>query len=234
MVKTEVDDFRQKIHEDARGGTYRVNVGALKLDVFPYVFPPESPLSQTSLSMNEHFGDLSGKKVLDIGTGTGILAIQAAKGGALSVDAVDIMSYAVDCALHNADLNNVKINAYQSDMFSRVKCKYDLIVANLPIQDVDEEDLRFHSFVDPGFNYHKRFFEEVHNYLKENGRIIMCHANFSPKESFCRLEKLAIDNGLEFDILENVPALHCECRSYEFRSKGMEESSEKNDKKNIR
>lgn len=75
--------------------------------------------------------DFSGKDVLDIGCGSGILSILAKKLGAKSVDACDIDPIAIDSTNDNARINNVDVNAFESDLFSNVECKYDVIFANI-------------------------------------------------------------------------------------------------------
>lgn len=73
--------------------------------------------------------DLTGKSVLDNGSGTGVLGIMAAKRGAASVIAVDIDDKSVESTRANAELNQVAIDA-------RLGCEpapgeYDLILANI-------------------------------------------------------------------------------------------------------
>ena len=74
-----------------------------------------------------------GQKVLDLGTGSGILAVAAALLGASEVDAVDIDASAVRIANLNAERNEVleSINAYRGDLFEMVDESYDVIVANI-------------------------------------------------------------------------------------------------------
>lgn len=78
-------------------------------------------------------------KVLDLGTGSGILAIIASKLGADSVDAVDIDSLAVKVAEENCAINDChNINCYTGELKSVKNAPYDLIVANI-IADVIAE-----------------------------------------------------------------------------------------------
>ncbi|MCR5328223.1 MAG: 50S ribosomal protein L11 methyltransferase [Saccharofermentans sp.] len=71
-------------------------------------------------------------KVLDLGTGSGILAIIASKLGAKSVDAVDIDAMAVKVAAENTKINNCEnINCYTGELKSVKNAPYDLIVANI-------------------------------------------------------------------------------------------------------
>lgn len=84
-------------------------------------------------------------QILDIGTGTGCIAITLRKNikNAI-VDGVDISKDALEVAIQNAKLNETRINFFQSDLFSNVEnnIKYDIIVSNppyIPYEDkVDE------------------------------------------------------------------------------------------------
>ena len=73
--------------------------------------------------------DLSGKNVLDHGTGTGVLAIFAKHLGAAQVIAVDIDEKSVENAKENAALNNEKIEVRLGDRVP--EGKYDIILANI-------------------------------------------------------------------------------------------------------
>ncbi|HVY01868.1 MAG TPA: methyltransferase [Candidatus Nanoarchaeia archaeon] len=211
--------FIAKIKQDAAKGTYSVDVSGIKIDVFPYIFPPCSPFSESTHTVYDQFGDLNGKEVLDIGTGTGIQAIQASLAGAKQVDACDILSEAVDCAKHNVNINGLsqKINCFQSDLFSNVLLKrYDLIIANLPIVDCAETDLRLHSLIDPSFMYHERLFADSKPYLSDTGKITLCHADLQSKDDFGKLEGLATKNGFDYTIRKEVCSLGHTWRNYEF------------------
>ena len=74
------------------------------------------------------------KKILDVGTGTGCIALMLKKLYPEStVDACDISLEALDLAKENAEINNLEINLFQSDLLSDVEeVNYDIIVANLP------------------------------------------------------------------------------------------------------
>lgn len=73
-----------------------------------------------------------GDKVLDVGTGSGILAITASKLGAELVDAYDIDPVAVRVARDNVSENAVtNVNCAESDLLSAVKGEYDLVCANI-------------------------------------------------------------------------------------------------------
>lgn len=75
--------------------------------------------------------DISGKTILDMGCGTGILAILAAKSGANKVIAVDNDPEAVDNAIENAALNNISIDVRNGETRDLHDAEYDLILANI-------------------------------------------------------------------------------------------------------
>ena len=74
-----------------------------------------------------------GERVLDIGTGSGILAIAALKLGAGSAEGVDIDPVAVRTAGENAALNGVadKLTVLVGDLSDKASGRYDIITANI-------------------------------------------------------------------------------------------------------
>ncbi|MBQ7858887.1 MAG: 50S ribosomal protein L11 methyltransferase [Faecalibacterium sp.] len=74
-----------------------------------------------------------GERVLDIGTGSGILAIAALKLGAASAEGVDIDPVAVRTAGENAALNGVadKLTVLVGDLSDKASGQYDVVVANI-------------------------------------------------------------------------------------------------------
>ena len=75
--------------------------------------------------------DFTGKRVVDFGTGTGVLAILAEKMGALSVDAIDYDEWSIENAVENRAANNCnKINLIKAQTIAVGKV-YDIILANI-------------------------------------------------------------------------------------------------------
>ena len=88
--------------------------------------------SQTCLTLIEKLSKGDRKEsCLDIGTGSGILAIGAAKLGFKQVTAVDIDPMAIDAALRNADENRLTNVTIKEGDIHTVAGSFDLIVANL-------------------------------------------------------------------------------------------------------
>lgn len=79
---------------------------------------------------------LGPKKILDVGTGSGCIAITLAlEIPNAEVSATDISQHALDIAKKNSEYLQAKVDFYKSDLLDSVTSKYDLIVANLPYVD---------------------------------------------------------------------------------------------------
>ena len=76
--------------------------------------------------------DCQGKSVLDMGCGTGVLAILAEKTGATRLDAIDIDNWCYLNSLENVDRNQCKnISVYEGDVSLLAGKSYDIIIANI-------------------------------------------------------------------------------------------------------
>ncbi|SHJ77601.1 [LSU ribosomal protein L11P]-lysine N-methyltransferase [Arenibacter nanhaiticus] len=76
--------------------------------------------------------DFKGKSVLDMGSGTGVLAILAAMRGASEIDAIDIDNWCYLNAMENIQRNNCEqIKVYEGDASLLIDQKYDVIIANI-------------------------------------------------------------------------------------------------------
>lgn len=124
------------------------------------------------------------QNVLDIGTGSGAIAIAIKKMSDVKVTAVDISLEALDVAIENAKTYALDINFIQSDLFSNVVDTYDMIVSNPPY--IDENDIdNIDKIVyknephlalfspDFGLYYYKKIIDNLDKYLNQNGILIM-------------------------------------------------------------
>ena len=119
-------------------------------------------------------------KILDIGTGSGAIAITLKKKLNSSVDALDISREALKIAEENAKENNVNINFIHSNMLEKVKNKYDIIISNPPYISYDEivEDIVKNNephialYADNnGIEFYEKILKEVNNYINKPGII---------------------------------------------------------------
>lgn len=77
--------------------------------------------------------------IIDMGTGSGCIAVSLKKELNCLIDAIDISREALNVASSNAKINNVDINFINSDMTTYRDKKYDLIISNPPYIRHDEE-----------------------------------------------------------------------------------------------
>lgn len=90
------------------------------------------------------------KIVVDVGTGSGVLGIAAAKLGAAKVIMTDVDKVAVAAATHNVEINNEKNKCivYNTDLLNGIEIKGDLIVANITADVLKILSADIHSYVD--------------------------------------------------------------------------------------
>ena len=114
--------------------------------------------------------------VLDIGTGSGCIAITINKLINSNVDAVDISDKAIEVAKENNKINNTDVNVIVSDVFSNVNKRYDVIISNPPYISYDEEimDIVYsnepHSALfalDNGLYFYDKILSECRKYLND-------------------------------------------------------------------
>lgn len=96
--------------------------------------------------------DLQAMRVADIGTGSGILAIAAAKLGANSVDAYDIDDIAVKSARNNCEYNGVGdlVNVDNANLLAKCSGIYDIVLANITADILMEMSKSLCSYVKQG------------------------------------------------------------------------------------
>lgn len=72
--------------------------------------------------------------ILDLGCGYGPIGIYISKIKSINVDMVDINERALSLAKKNADINQVNVNIFSSDIYKSINRKYDYIITNPPIR----------------------------------------------------------------------------------------------------
>ena len=115
--------------------------------------------------------------ILDIGTGSGAIAITLDKEVNCNVDAIDISSEALEVAKENNKLNGTNVNMFISDVFGNVSKKYDVIISNPPYISNDEEIMDIVKNNEPhialyadmdGLYFYDKILRESKKYLKDN------------------------------------------------------------------
>lgn len=168
---------RQKAFKEIPADGKTITYLGKKFLVYPNTFWPY----QDSYPLVKNFEVNEGESVLDLGTGSGVIAIFSCYRGASKVMAVDINPAAVKSAKHNANMHGFDkiMKVKQSNLFDNVGAeKFDVITANLPFRDKAAGDVVAQSQWDTDLQTNKKFFKEVLGYLKPNGRIYFAQSNF--------------------------------------------------------
>lgn len=148
--------------------------------------------------------NLNGKKILDLGTGSGILAIFCKKNSNSEVYASDISKKAVKTAKMNVQLNKVHIEVQHGDLFTPFENKkFDLIIFNPPFFPLVPRDKREQAiFAGREYRVIQRFVKELPKFLQKKGYALLSCSSLSLPP----LSKYLSHQSLEKDELGRVIA----------------------------
>lgn len=145
------------------------------------------PRPETEILVEAVLKNLNPSRILDVGTGSGCIAVSLAKFiPGTQVDALDISHEALEVAKENAETHKVKINFIQSDLFGSCSlwpASYDLIVSNPPyVASGDIEGLQAEVRHEPrlaldggrdGLDFYRRIIPGSLRYLKDGGYLVL-------------------------------------------------------------
>jgi len=181
-----------------------LEIDDLKIKICENVYPPSEDTFLLIDALKKY--NVKRKKILEIGTGTGIIAIYLAKRGA-KVYATDIKKEAVQCAKENAKINKVKIETIQSNLFENIKEKnFDIIIFNPPYLPPNKEQDKYLTEKDKldiiggenGVETTIKFVKKVKKYLNKKGKAIIIQSTLANLE---KLNKTIKENNLKTKII---------------------------------
>jgi release factor glutamine methyltransferase len=175
-----------------RRGIRTTRAAGFRLRVRPTVFHPRYFLSSEYFAEFIDGLDLRGKSVADVGTGSGILALAAARAGAASVLALDINPNAVLSARENAQANGFgdRVTAACMDLLADVPPRplFDVILSSPPKHAGEPRDLADRGWhAGPQYRNVAGLFNQARERLKPDGRLYVMVSSDSDLDVFGRL-----------------------------------------------
>lgn len=159
-----------------------VDFYGFELEVNPNVLIPRFETEQMVEKIIEKCKFKSSSlKIVDLGTGSGCIAITLQKKLNCKVDAVDISKEALEVAKKNAIKNEANITFYQGDFLEPLTETYDVIVSNPPYIDPEEEIMELVRKNEPylalfasnhGLSCYQKIISQAKHYLNSGGFLI--------------------------------------------------------------
>src|ERR1700688_2719408 len=169
-----------------------VQAAGFRLTVRPTVFHPRFFISSERFAAFIDSLDLTGKRVIDVGTGSGILALAAARAGAQNVVAADINPNAALNASENARANGFgdRIVGVCSNLLSALAPGplFDVILSSPPKHAGEPRNLADRGWhAGPAYRDIAALFDQSRERLKPGGRVYVMVSSDSDLDLFSRL-----------------------------------------------
>jgi len=173
-----------------------VGAAGFRLTVRPTVFHPRFFISSERFAGFIDSLDLKGKRVIDVGTGTGILALAAARAGAESVVAADINPNAALNADENARANGLgdRVKGLCSNLLAALAPRplFDVILSSPPKHAGEPRDLTDRGWhAGPAYRDVAALFYQARERLKPGGRLYVMVSSDSDLDLFGKLIDMA-------------------------------------------
>ena len=196
LVPTSFCDIAEghRIHAKAQGEPGRYEIEGLDIAAPAGVYHP-SPGSSSMMFVRVIAGlnPPRVRRALEIGAGSGAIALVLAARYGAEVLATDISPAALESIGLNARRNGLSVKLRKSDLFDDVEeANFDLIVFNVPLIDkAPEDDLERGNLCDPGGRLLERFAAEAGDHLAVGGRALF---------SLCCNSAYEVLDGVDLDL----------------------------------
>ena len=206
--------------------TYRITILGKKIPVMPGVFSPKY-VSDVEWFARE-IPHLVGKRsFLEIGTGTGVIALMVGLKGAKSIVVTDINAAAVKNAKLTLRLHKISASVRLGDVFAPIKKdeKFDVIFWNHPFHfgDSKTKSMLERGGYDHQYKSLRAFFVGAKQHLSEGGEVLL---GTSKNARLDLIKEFAHDSGYTITLLKKdlIASLHrkdvsIDVRIYSFKSK---------------
>lgn len=164
-------------------------------------FETELLVEKTITKIKKYFPNQK-VSIIDLGTGSGCIAISLKKNLDATVDALDISKDALELAKINAQKNNTEINFINDDMTTYQEKKYDIIISNPPYIRFDEPIMDIVKNNEPqvalyakedGLYYYRKILENITNIT--NDKFLICfEIGLNQSTAIVDIAKKILDN----------------------------------------
>ena len=202
VSETIIQEFKNKIEELKNGKpiqyiTHFQEFMGLNFYVDENVLIPQPDTEILVEEAINLINQYSSKRVLDLCTGSGAIAISVKKKCDFAeVVGVDISEVALKVAIKNTNLNEVEVKFEKSNMFESINGKFDIIVSNPPYieneviktlpKEVQNEPYIALAGGEDGLDFYKIIAQDAKKYLNENG-IVAVEIGYNQRESVIKL-----------------------------------------------
>jgi methylase of polypeptide subunit release factors len=175
-----------------RRTTRRTRAAGFRMIVRPTVFHPRYFITSEFFAAFIGRLDLNGKRVADVGTGSGILALAAARAGAAKVTAIDVNPNAALTAAENARANGFadRVTAMCSNLLSALApcALFDVIITSPPSFPGEPRDLADRAWhAGPNYRDIALLFDQARERLAPGGRVYIVLSSDSDIDLFSAL-----------------------------------------------
>ncbi|MCU7548975.1 methyltransferase [Chitinophagaceae bacterium LB-8] len=174
MIKYVVETTYKPILDKYLSCTRNYNYKGIRLQIPPQVFHPGFFFSTQLLLKFINRLPLQQMRVLELGAGSGLIAIEAARKGAC-VTASDINPIAIDYLEKNKKANGVEFTIIYSDLFASIpEQHFDMIIINPPYykkQPITSYDYAW--YCGENGEYFEKLFSSIGNYVLPESTVIM-------------------------------------------------------------
>lgn len=182
--------------------------GKIRLEIPPQVFHPGFFFSTRLLLRYISALSLQGQRFLELGAGSGLISIHAAKKGA-TVTATDINPVAIECLRRNCHQNKVQGEIILSDLFANIPEQlFDIIAINPPYYRKQPQTMADHAwYCGENWEYFEQLFTRLDTYIHNNSIVLMvlseeCDINMISEiasgHNFCLLKKITRRSAWEY------------------------------------
>lgn len=182
---------------------YEIEYGGIPLTVFPNVYAPE--FFDDSLWYAKELQEIvENKSLLEVGTGTGVIAVFCAINGA-QVTATDVNPDAVNNAKANAKRHGLSVSVRASDVYDAISPdeKFDFIFWAHPFNnwDVPIDDMLLRSGLDQGYKSLRAYIAGAREHLTVDGKLLL---GTGDSADLPIIAEIARENGYSLKLLREA------------------------------